>query len=183
MLSVRPAGSHGRSRSSRLEDHEASMASGLRSPVFTSSSNSSSILRRMTTTSTSRRMGRLATLTLLPAFTGILLTACGGSTVGSSAAAPTVASVPTPAGTVAAEPSASAVSLDDSRPLDRPDTTAEEQTRMYLAYWKCLTGHGIPKDSRSDKPMDDGRAGYAPARKACATKEPEDYKDRLKRHD
>jgi hypothetical protein len=161
------------------------MASGLSSPVFTFSSNRSPMLRGMKTTSASRHLGRLATLTFLLAFTGGLLTACGGSTAGTPGAAPTVASVPTPAGDSAAKPSNDAVSVDDSRPLDRPDTTAEEQDRMYLAFWNCLTSHGIPKVpvANSHKPMDDGRAAYAPARKACAAKEPEDYKDRLQRHE
>lgn len=107
----------------------------------------------------------------------VLTAGCSGGSSG-SATSPQVASVADPSTTTAS----TATTVDDNaRPLDRPDTTRAEQDRMYSAYWNCLISNGIPKAPKGSKPMDDGSARYAPARKACAEKEPEDWQDRLSR--
>ncbi|WP_326835322.1 hypothetical protein VSH64_10405 [Amycolatopsis rhabdoformis] len=105
----------------------------------------------------------------------LALAACGGAP--STDTAPGVAALP--GSTAPASPSAT-TSVDDARPLIRPDTDGAETQRLIEAWTKCLTDHGIPDVKREhDHPLPQ----YRPAHEACAAKEPEFLQDRLKRTD
>ena len=130
-------------------------------------------------------------LLLLLLTTSSLLTGCSESTsTGDSGSPATVASVDTqpPAAPAASQPE----SAPGARPVLRPDVSNEDLERVYGAWSDCLHKHGVPnslmggnipaskvlENSRSNKSKE-----FASADKACASKEPEDYKDRLKRQD
>ncbi|WP_217167693.1 hypothetical protein [Streptomyces sp. AC512_CC834] len=80
------------------------------------------------------------------------------------------------------------------RPLIRPDTSAEEEERLFQIYTGCLEQHGYKKlegysgrVGDPDKPdpatLSRNEAKFAPARKACAAKEPEELWQRAYRED
>jgi hypothetical protein len=142
----------------------------------------------MTTTRT--RTARGFGLVLLLMSTASLLTGCGGSPGdGGSGPAPTVASVETSAS--APSSSTEAVSPADARPVWRADSTNEEVDRWLDAWNECLYQHGLPRPPKGSDPAADKKAQdagrsdpkFAAAQRACVSKEPEDYKDRLRRVD
>jgi hypothetical protein len=122
-----------------------------------------------------------------------LVTACGGSTsADDSGTAPTVASVDTRQPTATATEDAD--SAADARPVWRADSTNEEVDRWLDAWDECLYDHGAPRSVQGSripankmvqglKPGSPNYSKFAKAQKACASKEPEDYKDRLRRTD
>jgi hypothetical protein len=147
----------------------------------------------MTTTRARATRGGCLIL-LMTLTTATLLTGCSKSTGtgGGSGSAPTVASVdtqpPSPPATTDADSAA------DARPVWREDSTNEEVDRWLDAWNKCLYKHGVPRPPQGSgatgsKVMQDARSSdpsnpkYAAANRACASKEPEDYKDRLRRQD
>jgi hypothetical protein len=123
--------------------------------------------------------------------TASLLTGCSGSTnAGDSGSPPTVASVDTQP--PAAPDATQAESGPDARPVLRLDNSNEDLDRMFGAWSDCLHKHGVPNrwkggDVPASKIFESSRSSkskeFAAAGKACASKEPEDYKDRLKRQD
>ena len=125
------------------------------------------------------RTGQGYLLTASFAVVAMLLAGCSGGSGnadGGEGAAPSVASV---ARATATPSSASVAAVDDLRPLDRPDTSATEQTRMYQAWYTCLYSHGVPKGKGDFKPT--LSKSTAAAEKACAAKEPEDWMERMNR--
>jgi hypothetical protein len=140
---------------------------------------------------TRTRATRGVGLFLLMLSAAALLTGCGGSTsAGDPGPPPTVASVDTQP--PAAPDATQAQPGPDARPVLRPDSTNEDMDRVYGAWSDCLHKHGVPSrwkggDVSASKVLQDARTNnpkkFASADKACASKEPEDYKDRLRRQD
>jgi hypothetical protein len=131
-------------------------------------------------------------LLLLMLSTASLLTGCSeSSSAGDSGSPPTVASVDTQP-PPAAPDATQAESGPDARPVLRPDASNEDLDRMFGAWSDCLHKHGVPNrwqggNVPASKILETSRSNkskkFAAADKACASKEPEDYKDRLKRQD
>jgi hypothetical protein len=133
--------------------------------------------------------GRL--VAVLSALSLGLLTGCGGTAASGGNAAstrndkgPVVASIaasPTdPAGSAAPAPSASPSA---ERPLIRRDTSPEERDRLMLVYSTCLKDHGVAMAGGLKWYLDPNKPSDQAAQAACASKQPEDYKDRLARTD
>jgi hypothetical protein len=125
---------------------------------------------------------RLTTATALASLG--LLTACGGGSEPDEPAADNaVASVATPSST----PSQTAVQAE--RPLIRPDTTKEEEGRLWDVYLDCQAQHGlanymIKNEDGSWKGYKGGNDKlYNAALKACASKEPQTLPDRVAKED
>jgi hypothetical protein len=137
-----------------------------------------------------RRQGRRRTpLVAALAVAAIgLLGACGGEDPTTSGGTATGAPGSTGDGGVASivgttGPDA-APSPQAERPLIRPDTSPEEEDRLYAVYQQCLEANGLPKGVRAPEGGDSQLAAGAPetaeeqaaARKAgekCASLEPE----------
>lgn len=120
-----------------------------------------------------QRSASFATLVLAST---VLISGCSGQsgqpqgpTVASIASVPRTDSSSGPATTNAAA----------ERPLIRLDTTQEEMERMFEAYEKCLSDHGVP--SKAEQVKSKKIREYPAATAACAAKQPEDYQEREKR--
>ena len=106
-------------------------------------------------------------------------------------AAPDVARVAPTGSPAAPRPEAPAGSRattpnEDARPLIRADTSQDESDRLDRAYFTCLYDNGSPyKNREARRGVDDEKAlaRFAKAEKACATKKPEEFNDRLQRKD
>jgi hypothetical protein len=95
---------------------------------------------------------------------------------------PDVASLET-SGPAAASPSAA---VDDQRPLMALDATDEERERLVKVWTDCVTktgGPGYEEPKMIYKYLSEGNAKAKRVEAACATKMPESYEERQKRHD
>ncbi|MDG4773400.1 hypothetical protein [Solwaraspora sp. WMMD792] len=161
----------------------------------------------MTTFRHPRRSGirsgrRSAPLAVALAVTVIgLLTACGGDGQDPAAAGGTAtgASGSTGDSGVASIVGSTAPDASPSppaeRPLIRPDTSPEEEQRLYDVYQRCLEDNGLPKPARvpeggGDSPMAaagpesaEEQAAARKAAEACASLEPEELWERSMRLD
>ncbi|WP_123603785.1 hypothetical protein [Micromonospora sp. Llam0] len=161
----------------------------------------------MTTFRHPRRSGirsgrRSAPLAVALAVTAIgLLAACGGGDQDPAAAGGTTtgASGSTGDGGVATIVGSTAPDTSPSpqaeRPLIRPDTSPEEEDRLYAIYQQCLEDNGLPKHVRvpqdsGDSPLAAGapetaeeQAAARRAAEACASLEPEELWERSMRLD
>lgn len=99
----------------------------------------------------------------------LVLTACG------TPQSPDVASI--------AAPSTSAGAGAAERPLIRADTSIDERVRLQNVFHQCLREQGIPMLDQEGvlKPLEETGPKVEAARRTCAAKEPEDYKERLSR--
>jgi hypothetical protein len=124
---------------------------------------------------------KIRVLATLAVAGGLFVTSgCGGDDT--SRSAPPVASV-TEAGAAAGKPSTTATA---ERPLERDDMSNEEQNRIWAAWGRCLTDHGVPappagKANQGEDVLQQPR--YANAVAACESKKPESEWDRAKRTD
>lgn len=113
---------------------------------------------------------------------GLFVTSgCGGGK-DTDGSAPPVASVPEgDAGD--GQPSAAAAA---DRPVDRADMSDEERSRLWSAWGRCLTEHGVPAPpaGKGNQSMDVlQKPENANAVAACASKQPESEWDHAKRTD
>ncbi|WP_326549822.1 hypothetical protein [Micromonospora sp. NBC_01813] len=148
---------------------------------------------------TGRRTAPLAAALAVAAFG--LLAACGGGGEDSTAGGGTATGAQGSAGdggvaSIVGTPGPdTSPSPQAERPLIRPDTSPEEEERLYAVYQQCLEDNGLPKGLRV--PQDSGDSELAPgapetdeelaaARKAgeiCASVEPEATWERAMRLD
>ncbi|MCX4907001.1 hypothetical protein [Streptomyces sp. NBC_00878] len=124
----------------------------------------------------------LTTVTALASLA--LITACSGeSGSAKSAEDKGVASVTEPSGKSSQAPAQA------ERPLIRPDTTEEEETRLGQLYQECQAQHGLAKYmiKNEDGTWKGYKGGndelWEKAKKACASKEPETLPQRAARED
>jgi hypothetical protein len=133
--------------------------------------------------SNTRRTIAVATTAALFSITGC--SHAGGGADRSGSARSEVATVHGASPGVAA---ASAVSVNDQRPLIRPDSSTEDRNALQNAWTKCLAERGVPtvKDATGTvgKPAaNPADPPYAAAFTACAAKEPEGWLAREARTD
>lgn len=150
-----------------------------------------------------RSVRRFAPLTAVLAVAAVgLLAACGGGDKDAAAAGGTATGVSgsTGEGGVASIVGSTAPDATPSpqaeRPLIRPDTSREEEDRLYAVYQQCLEANGLPMGVRApenggdDAPPVAGppesaedQAAARKAAEACASLEPEELWERSMRLD
>lgn len=161
-------------------------------------------LAHMTTYRHVRRTGRrTAPLAAALAVVALgLLAACGGGDQDPAAAGGTATGAQGSAGDGGVASIVGSTAPDTSpspqveRPLIRPDTSREEEDRLYAVYQQCLEANGLPKGVRApengggDAPPVAGppesaedQAAARKAAEACAALEPEELWERSMRLD